>query len=159
MLLCSCAVPASVCFVFVTVCVVVVCGPQTGCLDVVENFQSPQQSACPSTTPALKHTQDKLIPPELGFICTPPARAPQRIHSFPPSLHLHGSRLSLTCSSVFVRPLLLCDRSRTLLALAQPSICFWADYKRLHFSNCPHPLLAANVFIQLTECRFSPRPC
>ena len=68
---------------------------QTGRLDVAENFQNrPEQSACPSTTPALKHTQDKLILQSLALSAptyqnpqTPPLPPPflPLAHTFPPS--------------------------------------------------------------------------
>lgn len=105
-----------------------------------------EQSACPSTMPALKHTQDKLILQSLTLSApthstqplTPPL--PGRLSISIPASHSHVPPAS--------DPLLpLHDRSRTLLVLVQPSICSCTDYKRFHSSNCPHPLLAANIFM------------
>lgn len=126
---------------------------------LLRTSRASEQSACPSTTPALKHTQDKLILQSSVLSAPKPTHQPPTplspILSSPSLPSLAASRSHVP--SVLVPPLLLCDRSPTLLALVQPSICFRADYKRLHFSNCPHPLLPANIFMWLTDCRvFTP---
>lgn len=121
---------------------------QTGRLDIAENIQSPPRAECLSLNHAGSETYSRQVnPPELDFICTHP------LYTSPLTPPLPGClSISIPASHSHVPPvsdplLPLHDRSCTLLVLVQPSICSCTDYKRFHSSNCPHPLLAANIFM------------